>query len=282
MYIEPVMVFFLACFFAGSFLFCGIVHADAVEFVAHRGASKEAPENTLAALKLGWQQTDSCEIDVRLTKDGQIVLMHDETAKRTAGKDAVIAKSTLAELRELDAGSWKGAQWTGEKIPTLSEVLAIQPEKKKLFIEIKCGAEILSELERVLREAGKSPDQVIIICFKFDVMKETRKRFLNLKILWLAKPDKENPGLPKPVDLITRAGKAGFDGLDLDYRFGIDAALVRQVSDAGLLLCVWTVDDPDAAQRLIDAGVKAITTNRPGWLRQQLADCRAERTQLRN
>ena len=267
--VDNMVKFLMLCVSLG---YCGIVSADNIEFVAHRGASKEAPENTLASLKLGWQQTDSCEIDIRLTKDGQIVLMHDDTAKRTAGADLMISKSTLAELRVLDAGSWKDAKWAGEKIPTLAEVLAVQPEKKKLFIEIKCGKEILPELERVLQAANKSPDQIVLICFKIDVMKKARKRFPDLSIVWLASPDKKDPSLPKLEDLIAKAKKAKFDGLDMDSRFKIDADFVKKVLDAGLKLYVWTVDDPVVAGKLVDAGIRGITTNRPEWLYQQLAN----------
>jgi len=270
--IDNTMKFFVTFISCGCFLLCGVVQANTIEFVAHRGASKDAPENTLASLKLGWQQTDSCEIDVRLTKDGQIVLMHDETAKRTAGADLMISKSTLAELRVLDAGSWKDAKWTGEKIPTLAEVLAIQPENKKLFIEIKCGKEILPELERVLQVGNKSSDQVVIICFKIDVMKKARKRFPDLSVIWLASPDKKDPNLPKLEDLVAKAKKAGFNGLDLDSKFKIDADFVKLVADTRLQLYVWTVDDPAIARKFVDAGVRGITTNRPEWLRKQLAD----------
>lgn len=269
--VESAFKFFFASVPIGCFLLCGVVQAGIIEFVAHRGASKEAPENTLAALKLGWQQTESCEIDVRLTKDGQIVLMHDETAKRTTGTDLIISKSTLAELRALDAGGWMDKQWAGEKIPTLTEVLAIQPEKKKLFIEIKCGAEILPELERVLGAANKKPDQVVIICFNIDVMKKARKCFPDLSIIWLVSPDKKNPNLPKLEDLVAKAKKMKFDGLDLDSKFRIDVDFVKLVADAGLQLYVWTVDDPAVARRLSDAGVRGITTNHPEWLQKQLA-----------
>ncbi|OGV67947.1 MAG: hypothetical protein A2283_12255 [Lentisphaerae bacterium RIFOXYA12_FULL_48_11] len=266
------MKFLVTCISCGCFLICGVVQANTIEFVAHRGASKDAPENTLASLKLGWQQTDSCEIDIRLTKDGQIVLMHDETAKRTTGVDLTISKATLVELRTLDAGSWKGLQWAGEKIPTLTEVLAIQPEKKKLFIEIKCGAEVLPELEHMLQAANKQPDQIVLICFKIDVMKKARKRFPDLSVIWLASPDKKDPTLPKLEDLFAVAKKARFNGLDLDSRFKINADFVKLATDAELQLYVWTVDDPLVARKLVAAGIRGITTNRPEWLRQQLAD----------
>ena len=78
-----------------------------VELVAHRGASEEAPENTLAAFRLGWQQADACELDIYLTKDGQIAVLHDATTKRTTGVDKPVSQQTMDELKGLDAGRWK-------------------------------------------------------------------------------------------------------------------------------------------------------------------------------
>src|SRR5688572_19130995 len=95
-----------------------------VEFIGHRGASFDAPENTVAAIKLAWEQkADGAEFDVYLTKDGKVAVIHDATTKRTAGADLKVAGSTLTELRALDVGRWKGEKFTGEKIPTLDEML---------------------------------------------------------------------------------------------------------------------------------------------------------------
>src|SRR5580704_14008797 len=89
-------------------------------FVAHRGASFDAPENTLAAVNLAWRQrADAVEIDVHLSRDGQLVVIHDYNTRRTTGVNRLVARQTLAELRALDAGRWKGLEWLDETIPTL-------------------------------------------------------------------------------------------------------------------------------------------------------------------
>jgi glycerophosphoryl diester phosphodiesterase len=93
--------------------------------IAHRGASREAPENTLAAFELAWQQgADGIEADFRLTRDGRIVCLHDATTGRTAGIDLAVAGASLEELKQLDFGSWKGSVWQGEPILVLEELLA--------------------------------------------------------------------------------------------------------------------------------------------------------------
>ncbi len=130
------------------------------ELIGHRGASFDAPENTLAAFRLAWEEgADGVEGDYRLTLDGEIVCLHDPTTRRTAGINLAVAKATLAQLRELDVGSWKGEQWAGEPIPTLREVIATVPPGKRLFIELKSGPEILLPLAAILAESGLPHEQ---------------------------------------------------------------------------------------------------------------------------
>src|SRR5438445_6957075 len=113
-----------------------------MEIIAHRGASYDAPENTLASVKLAWEQkADAVEIDVHLSKDGSIVVIHDANTSKVAGVRKRVSDQTLAELKGLDVGRWKGPKWASERIATLDEVLATVPERKRLFIEIKCEAD---------------------------------------------------------------------------------------------------------------------------------------------
>jgi glycerophosphoryl diester phosphodiesterase len=245
----------------------------AVEIIAHRGASHDAPENTVASFKLGWKQNaDADELDIWLSKDGKMVVFHDDNTKRIAGVDQRVPNQTFAELRALDAGIWKGEAWKGEKIPTLEEALNTQPAGKRMFIEIKCGPEILPELERVLRESGKTPAELVIIGFGYDTMKAAKARFPEIPVFWLVSPEKESRGEKPAVDeLVAKAKEARLDGLNLNFKFAIDAAFVRRVKDAGLKLYAWTVDDAKVAQKLAALGLDGITTNRPEWLRAQLA-----------
>ena len=118
--------------------------AHGQKLVAHRGTSHEAPENTVAAFRLAWEQgADAIEGDFYLSKDQQIVCIHDETTKRTSGEDRVVSECTLDELRRLDVGKWKHPRFEGERISTLAEVLRTVPDGKQIFIEIKCGPEIV-------------------------------------------------------------------------------------------------------------------------------------------
>ncbi len=249
-------------------------HAGAVEIVAHRGASHDAPENTLPSVRLGWERNaDAVEVDVYLSKDGKIVVIHDDNTKRTAGVDKPVVEQTLAELQELDAGRWKGEQWAGTRLPALDEVLATIPAGKRLFVEIKCGPEILPELETVLDHSEKR-SQVVIIAFSFPVAEQAKQRFAEIPVYWLygfSDREKKAYGNPSLTDLIAKAKGAGLDGLDVNYRGPFEKGFVEQLAAEGMELYVYTVDDPIDARRLADIGVAGITTNRPAYLRNELA-----------
>ena len=248
--------------------------AAQMEIVAHRGASFDAPENTLSAFKLGWEQkADAVELDIMLSKDGRIVVIHDKDTKRLAGVDRSVVGQTLAELRSLDVGRWKGAKFTGEKLPLLSEVLATIPDGKRLFIEVKCGAEVVPELVRELKVAGKKPEQTAIIGFSADAMAAVKQALPLLEVFWIVniKPDPKSDKEPLTVEeLITTAKRIKADGLDLSACDAIDKVFGDKVRSAGLKLAVWTVDDSVVARAMQAAGVQSLTTNRPGWMREQL------------
>ena len=131
---------------------------------AHRGASKSHPENTLAALReairLG---TQMIEFDVALTKDGQLVLMHDDTIDRTTNGKGPVSDRTLAELKQLDAGSWKNAEFKGERVPTLDEALAIMPENIWLNVHLKGDVELAEKVTKRI-VANKRLHQSFLAC----------------------------------------------------------------------------------------------------------------------
>lgn len=244
-----------------------------MKLIAHRGASHDAPENTLAALRLGYAQgADAGEVDIHLSRDARIVVHHDADTGRTAGRPQALAAQTADELCAFNVGQW--GRWQGsafaERIPLLSEVLAVVPAGRRLFIEMKVGAEILPELGRVIRASDLAPQQAVLITFDLTVAQATKHRLPAHEVCWIV----EHPSFGRaqqPDDLIRQAKAAGLDGLDLEYKFPIDAGFVRQVHTAGLKLYTWTVDDPAMARRLAAAGLDGLTTNRPGWLRDQLA-----------
>jgi glycerophosphoryl diester phosphodiesterase len=246
-----------------------------VEIIAHRGASHDAPENTVAALKLAWQQNaDAAEFDVYLTRDGEIIALHDKDTERTAGVKKLVAECTLPELRKLDVGKWKDPKFAGERVPTLAEMLATVPAGKKVFVEVKCGPEIVPALVRGLTASKLKPEQTPVISFNADVIAAVKKAQPDLPAYWIVglKPNKKKKDPPPTAEeLIAKAKQIKADGLDLQAAPVLDKAYADKVKAAGLRLYVWTVNDVEEARRMVEIGAEGITTDRPGWLREQLA-----------
>lgn len=237
------------------------VHAQ-VDFIAHRGASSLAPENTVAAAKLAWKLgADAVELDIYLTKDNQIMVIHDGNTKRTSGEDYIVKNTTSRVLRKLDVGSFKDKRYKGEKIPFLKEMIATVPPGKKLVVELKCGSEVLPYLKKVVKTSGKQ-DRLVFISFGWQTILDTKKIFPSNKCYWLCSKKEELTAK------IHEAARNGLDGLDL-YAPIIDRETTGLANELKLGVIAWTIDDPVEAKRLIGLGVKGITTNRPAWLKEQ-------------
>jgi glycerophosphoryl diester phosphodiesterase len=252
---------------------------EAAEIIAHRGASHDAPENTLAAMRLAWEQkADAVEMDLWLSKDGRIVVLHDRDTKRVGGSGIPVVEQTWAEIERVDVGAWKDPRFKAERIPTLDSILSTIPRGRRAFLEIKCGAEILPELSRVIASSGRKPAELAIISFDFETLRKSKEEFPGIEHHYLQgyKKDAGTGEFPQLAPLILKAKSAGFDGLDLQSDWPIDEPFVAQVKASGLKLFVWTVNDPQAARRLTGAGVHGITTDRPGWLRDQLSGAAAQ------
>jgi glycerophosphoryl diester phosphodiesterase len=251
--------------------------ADAQLIVAHRGASYDAPENTLAAFRLAWEQNaDAIEGDFYLTRDRQIVCIHDKTTKRVAPNqpDRNVAESTLDELRTLDVGSWKSARFTNERVPTLTEVLATVPEGRQIFVEIKCGPGILPVLKPQLAASALKPEQITIICFNEAVVTEARKTMPQYRANWLTsyrQKTKTSPWAPSIEDVLKNLRRAKANGLGSNANLrAIDLPFVEKVRYAGFGFHAWTVNDPQAARTFRSLGAESITTDRPAFIREAL------------
>lgn len=252
-------IFSFVCFFS---LVVGQVWAQPL-LIAHRGASSLAPENTVASAKLAWELgADAVEIDVHLSEDGQVMVIHDKGTNRTADKKLTIKSTHSSDLRRLDVGSWKDAKYKGEKIPFLSEIIETIPEGKILVVEIKCGPEVIPALKKVVN-ASEKKDQIEFIGFSWETILAIKKQLPNQAAYWLSATKK---GLKEKMQ---QAAEVGLDGVDLQARI-IDQETMKLANELELDVLCWTVDDPKEAKRLADLGVKGITTNRPAWLREQV------------
>ncbi len=226
---------------------------------AHRGNSAHCPENTLAAIASAADlAAPMTEIDVRRTADGQVVLMHDETVDRTTDGSGPVSGLSLAETRGLDAGSWKGPEFAGERVPTLAETLDLCRRRDMfLCIEIKQQG-IVPDVVALVREHGMV-EGAVIISFDFGTVVQLREADPAIAAGWLT-ADME----PSQVDAaITRV---------LSHHIPVISALhtcvtpevARRCRLRGITLYVWTIDDVGEARRYAEMGVDVIASNVPG------------------
>lgn len=238
--------------------------------IAHRGASHVAPENTLAAVRLAARLgADLVEVDVQRTRDGALVLMHDVTLRRTTNVEEVfprrtpwrVADFTYDELLRLDAGSWKGARFTGERVPLLSEVVhQLRGTGTGLLVELKepgrypgVVRDLASSLVDPAVDAGSEP--LVVESFDFAAMKELKTLEPSLRVGLLGTPARGN----------LAALGTWADQVNPPHR-SVDAAYVDGVHRAGMECHVWTVNRRGAMQRAVGLGVDGVITNRPAVL----------------
>lgn len=240
--------------------------------VAHRGASLEAPENTVPAFQLAWKQgADAIEGDFHLTKDGKVICIHDYDTARVSGTRRIVRDSTLAELQALDAGARFKREWKGTRLPTFPEVAATVPAGRKLYLEVKCGPEIVPILLREIAASGLTNDQIVLISFNAPVILEMKKQVPRIRAFLLSSFKKGSPLNPSVEDALKSLRETRADGFSTIADKRVDAVYVRALRDAGFEYHTWTIDDPAVARRFLDLGALSITTNRPAFLREALA-----------
>lgn len=245
-----------------------------MELIAHRGESHDAPENTLAAFRLAWERgIRTVELDLRLTRDGHLVICHDADTKRTTGTPGLIAEQTLAELRGLDAGRWKGEQWAGERLPTMDEVLDILPAHGRLWIEIKAGPATVPPLVDLLQTRGVGPERFAVISFHDEDLCEAKRLMPDAAVYLISsfkKGSSRGEWHPSVHELVDRAKAVNARGINTFWIGPVTPKNVRLVHEDGLEFGVWTVDQALYARRLLKAGVDTITSNRAAALRDEL------------
>ena len=234
-----------------------------VKIIAHRGASYLAPENTIASARLAWKSgADAVECDIWLSKDNKIMCSHDVDTKRTTGQDYKINETDSKVLRKLDAGSFKDEKYRGEKLPYLKDLIKTVPPGKELVIEIKCKSEVIPLLKKEI-DRHQNKRNFTFISFDLQTICDTKKAFPDNPCYWLC-----NSAALLETNF-DKVQESNLQGVSLAYSI-IYESVMKKAEGLHLEVYSWTVDDPAEAERLIDLGVKGITTNRPGWLNKQI------------
>nr|WP_239587077.1 glycerophosphodiester phosphodiesterase [Bacillus ectoiniformans] len=245
--------------------------------VAHRGASGHAPEHTITSYKMGEQMHgDYIEIDLQMTKDGELIAMHDETLDRTTNGTGQVKDHTLAEIKQLDAGSWFNEkypemakpEYAGLKVPTLDEVFQTFGKNANYYIETK-SPEVYPGMEEALLEKvkqyGINKDTLLVQSFSAASLLKMHDLdpSVNLvQLMWYTSPATLS-------DAELAAVKQYAIGIGPNSSM-IDQEYVHKVVNSGLEIHPYTVNEKEEMQKLIDWGVTGIFTNFPDRLNEVL------------
>ncbi len=216
--------------------------------MGHRGAAAIEPENTLLSIKKAMDiGVDAVEIDVHLSRDKEIIVIHDSTIDRTTNGTGAVNNYTLSELKKYDAGK-------GESVPTLQEVMELTDKKVKLVIELKEKGTERIVVEQIKKNGFE--DNVYVISFWHRLVKNVKEIDSNIKTGVLM--------VGCPVDT-SIADQTSADALVMKYNF-VDAEFVELSHKNGLKVFIWNIDTPDLVKPFVDIGVDGIGSNNPGIL----------------
>jgi glycerophosphoryl diester phosphodiesterase len=230
-----------------------------IEIIGHRGYAARAPENTLASIEAALTAGASAvEFDVHVASCGTPVVIHDDTLDRTTDGEGPVARQTVEQLRTLDAGAWFDPGFEGERIPTLTETLdRVAGRVHHIYPEVK-GIREPSDVDHIVRivRDRKMTDRTTFISIDWSVLERVRARDATIRIGFIV----------VTADLFDEAlSLAAADPaavLDLNHEIVLhEPSVVRRARDEGVVVVTWTVNEPDEATRLRQAGVTGFTTD---------------------
>lgn len=272
----------------------------AIDVIAHRGASAYAPENTLAAFELAVEQgADWFELDCTLSKDGAVIVIHDDDVERTTGTPGKVRDLTLSEVKALDAGLWFDAAFAGEKMPTLEESLDLAKDRIGVYIEIKNSDNDDDLMRRILRVADRSQrrfsrkqrkemmalieesgtrnleltrkciaavrerdmaKQVVIQSFSPVVCAVAVEEAPDIRVELLGAKSEDNPG--RWPTYMRWCYLIDVDGFNASFD-SLSREQIAEFHGGHRSSAVWTVDEPAKMRRCVDWDADGIITNKP-------------------
>lgn len=236
--------------------------------IAHRGASRDCPENTIAAFDEALERgCDAIELDLQLTRDGTPVVYHDRTLHKISGRRFRLATLELSELRRLDAGAWFSPRFAGQRIPTLTEVLERYAHRTRLLLELKLRSDHATRVRlarcvaREIRDAG-AVDRVFLLCFDPNLLDEASREVPELRTV-------ANVGRLVPREPLGPVRMRRLAAISADLR-ALKRPCVAEARRTGLPLLVFTCNREADVDRAMEAGAAGLMSDRPSWLRSIL------------
>jgi glycerophosphoryl diester phosphodiesterase len=245
--------------------------------LGHRGSSASAPENTLAAFSRALRDgADGIEFDVRLSRDGVPVVIHDANLKRTGLIDQLVSELSAAELQAIDVGSWfdrsgkSKERFAGEKLPTLAQVFELFAlNSGVLYVEMKCDAHeeaaLAAEVVRLSRES-QMDNRIVVESFDLAAIREVKNINAEIRTAALFEPKLSRPiSTVRRLKTIDAALNAGADEIALHHTLA-GQRVIEKARREGLEIVVWTVDEPAWITKACSLGVKALIANDPAMM----------------
>lgn len=235
----------------------------------HRGAMARAPMNTLAAFELAIEQgADGIELDVHLSHDGQLVVIHDDSVDATTDGQGKVADLTLDQLKRLDAGAWFSDEFAGQRIPTLDEVFEAFGDKLFVNVEIKSSRETVDRLEKRLADCVRRHnmrERIIVSCFDPVILRRVKQMMPKVLMGFLYVPD-----MPAEHYLSL---KDSWHEARHPLHVMVDEGYMNWARAQGYYVNVWTVNAPERARQLKRLGVNTIMTDDPATIISALRQC---------
>ena len=246
-------------------------HSERPAVIAHRGASGYAPENTRAAYSLAITLgTGAVETDVHLSRDGVVVTIHDETVERTSNGAGQVDQMTFEDLQQLDFGSWYGAGFIGEPLPTLHDYFDALNGQAVACVEIKGGEGIEQRLVRILAQRDRS-DDVVFFSFDAEAIVAMKQLLPEVPALFLLPWTEET--IPCDPMQVERAVGLGMDAVGMDWQ-RLDRAVVETAHRQGLVVFAYTVNTREAVETCLAATVDCIISDVPDQVESWVSEHR--------
>lgn len=235
----------------------------------HRGAMAHAPMNTMASFELAKSQgADGIELDIHLSRDAQLVVIHNDTVDATTDRQGKVAEMTLNQLKRLDAGAWHSEQFAGQRIPTLDEVFEAFGDVMFINVEIKSARETVDRLEKELNDCVRRHnmrERVIVSCFDLVILRRVKQTMPMALMGYLYVPN-----MPASLTRLTKElrHEARHPRHDM-----VDEGYMKWARAQGYYVNVWTVNDPRRALELKRLGVNVVMTDDPAGIVSALRPC---------
>ena len=251
-----------AAFIAG----CATVAEPAYDtLIAHRGESKDAPENTLPAYRMAVDRGFGFECDIYLSSDKRVFSFHDTNLKRTTGVDMPCTKASWVDLvSKVDAGAWKGEQWKGTRPALLEEILELARDGRQIYIEVKGDAtDIVPYIKEILaKQKTATPKNVLFITFSKNICRAIKAQMPEYRVYWLTGAVNRQKQPISAEEIVATLKELGVDGVDQHFKPDVVTAdYIAAIRSAGFEYHSWTIDTLDNACLAFSRGAQTVTTN---------------------